>query len=83
MRKPPIGAALCCALFTTWPVPLSAGPGPRALEFPAPPPPLPPAAEGEPPPPQATIPLREQGLAGTQVLEGKIVKIHGLRQRAA
>lgn len=83
MRKPPIGAALCCALFTTWPVPLSAGPGPRALEFPAPPPPLPPAAEGEPPPPQATSPLREQGLAGNQVLEGKIVKIHGLRQRAA
>ncbi|MEB3324283.1 MAG: phosphodiester glycosidase family protein, partial [Cyanobacteriota bacterium] len=44
---------------------------------------MPPAAEGEPPPPPATSPLRERGLAGTQVLEGKIVKIHGLRQRAA
>ena len=88
MRKPLVGFAAFCALITTWPMALSAGPGPRAPQpsFPSPPPPLPTPAEGELPPSQPSLPRPQAGPAGgqaEQILEGRMVSIHGLRQRAA
>ena len=77
MLKPPVVcAALCAALLSTWPVPLSAGPGPRMLQL-SPPPIPPPVPPSSPPAPEnGTPPVR-----GT--VEGRALSIHGQRQQAA
>lgn len=92
MRRPPFRIAALCALIAAWPIPLSAGPGPRLLL--APPPPPPPSSPAEDaPPPQDSLPVPprggariqtgEVGIPLTKGVEGRVVNIHGLRQRAA
>ncbi len=88
MRKPPVASAALGLLLIAWPIPLSAGPGPRSLQpfAPPPPPPLPPSLEGDSPFAPDTRPLPEQRRRGNQaegVLEGRMLSIQGLRQRAA
>ncbi|MFM7171169.1 MAG: phosphodiester glycosidase family protein [Cyanobium sp.] len=96
MLKPPVGFAAICALIAAWPIPLSAGPGPRLQQLPPPPPPLPPTPS-QPPTPAASLsqgiplPASDQPpflrggngtLPANGVWEGRILSIHGQRQRA-
>lgn len=71
MRKPTVGLSFLCALVATWPIPLSAGPGPRLLQ----PPP--------PPPPPSVEPIPPQGPTAEGIREGSVLSINGMRQRAA
>lgn len=85
MFKPPVGlTAIFGALITTWPIPLSAGPGPRMLQLPAPPPPPPAAVQIQEAAPPEQIPLLQQnseGIRANGALEGRILSIHGQRQQ--
>ena len=90
MRRPPFRIAALCALIAAWPIPLSAGPGPRLLLAP-PPPPSSPTEDAPPPQDPLPVPPRggvriqtgEVGIPLTKGVEGRVVTIHGLRQRAA
>lgn len=71
MGKPTVGFGLLSALLATWPLALSAGPGPRLL----PPPPPPPPASSE------SLPL--PGPRGEGIQEGRVVRVNGQPQQAS
>ena len=75
-KRPVLLTALCGALVSAWPVPLSAGPNPRMLQ--RTPPPLPPPA------PPGVLPTHEDGgMRARGTFEGRVLSIHGQRQQAA
>ncbi|MFN9629624.1 MAG: phosphodiester glycosidase family protein [Cyanobacteriota bacterium] len=78
MRKPRFWFGLVTVLLATWPIPLSAGPGPRLLG-----PPPPPSADDLPSPPAIGGPVPLQAPRAEGVQQGLVLSINGQRQRAA
>lgn len=85
MRRPTVGMAVLGALVATWPLALSAVPGPGPLQ----PPPPPPASQpperfpaSDAPPVQ---PFRRPGIPSVQggLREGSVLRVNGQPQRAA